>query len=128
MTDNPTTEKIDAKWIDDCQGKKDYDAEIVYLSSRYWPQGGGFTVIGGGFRPSIETNPDIRPSATATIAIRIAGDGASELASRDFEGDSFEEVAAEVEAWAAEQFCRVVDAVRKEFSTCAVNLKAGSDA
>ena len=32
-----------AMWTDDCQGKKDYDGNMVSISTRYWPgpSGGG---------------------------------------------------------------------------------------
>lgn len=37
--------KIDAKWTPDCQGKKDYDGQILSISTRYWPSGGGFATF-----------------------------------------------------------------------------------
>jgi len=36
------------KWTNDCQGKKDFDGPIVTLSSRYWPSGGGFSMLDTG--------------------------------------------------------------------------------
>lgn len=27
-----------AKWIDDCQGKKDFDCALLSISTRYWPE------------------------------------------------------------------------------------------
>lgn len=47
--------RINARWTDDCQGKKDFDGTIIDISSRYWPRGGGFglfsrvELIGGPF-------------------------------------------------------------------------------
>ena len=32
------TKKINAEWVDDCQGKKDFDATILRISTRYWPE------------------------------------------------------------------------------------------
>jgi hypothetical protein len=110
-------ERIAATWTDDCSGKKDYDSELVYLSTRYWPRGGGFYTgePGGKFRPSVETNHDVKPSAHAAIAICLADHDAIELAAAEFEGESFAEVSAQVEEWADLQFRRVVAAMRAEF-------------
>lgn len=55
--------KVPATWEDDCQGKKDYDAELVSLSTRYWPRGGGFSAIIDGKWEHNEDRPDIKPSA-----------------------------------------------------------------
>lgn len=108
--------KPNIKWTNDCQGKKDYDGELVYVSTRYWPRGGGFHILDEkGFRPSIETRPDLRPSAHSSIMLNTTEDYDDQpiLAERDFEGDTEEEVKAAVEAWVAEQFAVLVTKARR---------------
>ncbi len=89
------------EWTDDCQGKKDYDGEIVSLSTRYWPRGGGFAVFDSGtgrWQTSSEmavVRPDIRPSAKSSIFML-----GKEILSKKFEADTEEEVLAQVEDWA----------------------------
>lgn len=97
--------KLDAEWTDDCQGKKDYDGNILSISTRYWPRGGGFMMTTNvpGKPIKIEDNdarPEIKPSAHSAL-ILWTGDGDSvELTDRHFEADTEEEVKREVEAWA----------------------------
>ncbi len=99
---------VEIKWTPDCQGKWDYDGDVVNVSSRYWPRGGGFHTFSRevGWEGN-EARPDIRPSATSSIYI-----GEDRIASHDFEGDTEAEVKASVEAWVAEQVTRVTAAVR----------------
>lgn len=33
------------EWKPDCQGKWNYDCDLVSLSCRYWPRGGGFHTL-----------------------------------------------------------------------------------
>lgn len=106
--------KVPAEWTDDCQGKKDYDGELVSLSTRYWPAGGGFSMF------SRETgwvdNPaDCKPSANAKILLRHAGDDYVIFAEQEFEDASLEAVKAKVETWAEQQYQRVIKALRAEF-------------
>lgn len=92
---------LDAEWKPDCQGKQDYDADLVQLSTRYWPRGGGFSIFNtatGEFADN-DARPEIKPSAKASILIQ-----GEELASARFEGDDEAEVKAEVERWAQQQF------------------------
>lgn len=97
MSDKP-------EWTPDCQGKWDYDGPLVRVSSRYWPRGGGFSVLRNGEFVTNE-NQDIRPSAHSTIVI-----GADEVwAEHEFEGDTEAQVKAEVERWVAEQFAVIKD-------------------
>lgn len=108
--------KLRAEWANDCQGKKDYDADLVELSTRYWPSGGGFHVFDRdrtelGFQGN-DLRPGIRPSACASILI---GQGVMILAERTFEADTEDEVKAAVEQWAQEQYDRVVRALAAEF-------------
>lgn len=107
------------EWLPDCQGKQDYDFDLVALSCRYYPRGGGFSI----FQPDIcewqdnEDRPEIRPSAVASICIGDLANGPYEtLASADFVGDTESDVKAKVEAWAREQMARVVKAMHQEFA------------
>lgn len=88
--------KLGIKWTDDCQGKKDYDGDIVCISTRYWP-------------PSREYGH----KHTATCCVMI-GDGYPNfnhhsmiIADKEFEGDSFEEIREQVEVWAQKQASHV---------------------
>lgn len=115
---------VPARWTNDCQGKKDFDGNLVVVSTRYWPRGGGFHISRGGyFVASADLYPDVRPSATSHIAIRHGDPGEDgygsdliDLVARDFEADTQEEVQAQVEAWVAAQFARVIRVLRHEFS------------
>jgi hypothetical protein len=113
-------EKLDACWTDDCSGKKDYDGRVISVSTRYWPRGGSAYVNDEkGFR---KFDDGSKPSARSEVHIDFAehtGDGGenwSTVAGKDFEGETFEEVAAQVEAWAQSVYERVVNAVRAEFT------------
>lgn len=103
---------IAATWTDDCQGKKDFDGPIISISTRYWPRGGGFSEIANGVWLENEDRPQIKPSATASIIVNLNGDDSDDLATKDFEGETFEVVKAAVESWANEQHARIVAAVR----------------
>lgn len=107
--------KLAAEWTNDCQGKKDYDGEICVVSTRYWPRGGGFSLFDG---KEFSTNSDktIKPSANCTIGIRMPDTDVLSLIEKAFEGETFEEVAAQVESWAQQQYERVVAALKAEFS------------
>lgn len=109
------SEKINARWVNDCQGKKDYDSHVVSIDTRYWPEGGGFH-IGTTHGFVLSTDPAIRPSATCTVMLRHGDDDYTDIVRQEFEGDSFEEVAAQVEAWAQSTFERIAAAVRREFA------------
>jgi hypothetical protein len=112
MSAETTTANIPAKWTPDCQGKWDFDGSLVTLSTRYWPRGGGFTLMRrNGAQVTVENNdarPEIRPHAHATIYLGNTAndfyDDAVELADREFEGDTEAEVKAQVERWAGEMF------------------------
>lgn len=116
---NPLT--LDIAWTDDCQGKKDYDGSIVVISTRYWPRGGGFTVFNTstGIFADNSDRPEIKPSAHCTVYLE---DGYPDsngrtvgVLDRSFEGETFEEVKAQVEQWAQDQANRVYRAVAREF-------------
>ncbi len=36
---------LQAQWEPDCQGKEDFDCQLVHLSSRLYPRGGGYSVL-----------------------------------------------------------------------------------
>lgn len=98
----------EAKWTDDCSGKKDFDGELLSLSTRYWPRGGGYFIMrspGAEFEGN-ETRPEIKPSAKASILLR--GDSNITLASQEFEAETEDEVKALVEAWAQKEWKRLV--------------------
>lgn len=120
-----TTLKVPAKWTDDCQGKKDFDGDLVTLSTRYWPRGGGFTILLHDGRAGVtefqenDTRPEIRPSAHSSIYIGSRAneyyDESEQLIEAEFAADTQEEVQRQVEEWAAQQFARIADALRREF-------------
>ena len=117
---SPTLEtmRLPAEWSDDCQGKKDFDGELVSLSTRYWPAGGGISL----FHPKLgwSHNPlDCKPSANSKIILRHADDYVI-FAEKEFEGDSLEAVKEMVEEWAQEQYRRVIKAMTQEFGKCTV--------
>lgn len=118
-------EKLNAKWTDDCCGKKDYDAPIIAISTRYWPRGGGYftTTIEPG-KPIIlegdDKRPEIKPSANCSLVLVVKQEGYDPgdqicLVEQQFEGETFEEVSGQVEAWAQNVMDRVVKAVKHEF-------------
>lgn len=114
--------EVPAKWINDCQGKKDFDGNLVSVSSRYWPRGGGFHALdtATGDLVGNEARPEIKPSAHTSILLYHGDPESSDyetLAQASFEADTEEAVKALVETWAATQYSRIVVALRKEFAT-----------
>jgi hypothetical protein len=108
--------KLRAEWTNDCQGKKDFDGEIVSLSTRYWPRGGGFGLMVRNEAGVLEienndARPEIKPSAKSSILL----DGEC-VTSEEFDGETFEDVAAQVEAWAKEQHAKIVAAIENLFA------------
>ena len=123
MDNLPDKMTLDAQWTNDCMGKKDYDAPIVEISTRYWPSGGGFLITNRqpGQPVQLQGNdarPEIKPSAKSSLVIGYAeGDGDyATLAEQNFEGETFEDVAKQVETWAQQQMDRVVAALRREYA------------
>lgn len=103
--------ELQAEWQLDCQGKQDYDANLVRLSTRYWPRGGGYAELTDNGRwLENKSRPSIPPSATATIYLQD-----DPLTTASFEGATEAEVKAKVEAWAREQFAKVVGAMSAAF-------------
>lgn len=89
------------EWTDDCQGKKDYDGDLVQLSTRYWP---GHHTVFDTVTPEkgLHEVPGGKPHANCMIY--LLDDYDNPLAKADFRGDTFAEVAAQVEAWVETQF------------------------
>lgn len=88
--------ELAASWSDDCCGKKDFDAPIISLSSRYWPD----------------------HTAVSHIIVNFGEDCGTDatLAEQNFSGESLASVKVQVEEWAQAQMDRIVAALRKEFN------------
>lgn len=116
---------VPAEWTPDCQGKQDFDGQLVTLSTRYWPRGGGVAVFSRaeGWQDN-DARPNIRPSAHATIYLGSTRnehyDDAVRLCDVRVDAETEAEVKARVEAWAAEQFARIGAALRREFAVDAL--------
>lgn len=108
--------RVPAEWTDDCQGKKDFDGDLVRLSTRYWPAGGGFSAIIPG-RGWVDNPSDCKPSANSKIILQYAGDDYVIFAEKEFEADTLEQVKAQVESWAQQQYERIIVALSKEFGS-----------
>lgn len=124
MSETSNSLQLDAQWRDDCQGKKDYDGEILSISSRYWPRGGGMDIFDFD-TPELglqgnDMRPEVKPSAHSSLMLRYKdsdGDGDDlTLAEAEFEAETQEEVQAQVEAWAQKQMDRAVALLRNEFN------------
>ncbi len=118
----PKKPTLNAQWTNDCCGKKDYDASIVEISTRYWPRGGGMLIVTNnpGYPVKIEggeARPEIKPSATCSLVVCYGDEECADLSRKDFDGETFEEVKAQVEPWAQAQMDRAVAALRREFGT-----------
>jgi hypothetical protein len=119
--------KLDANWTDDCQGKKDYDGPILWLSTRYWPPDGGMLIFNTNEPEKLLHPPEMPegglpgyPCARSSLVIRgfdydSNGRGIELADSGYIYGESFEEIAAKVEAWAQEQMDKAVAALKREF-------------
>jgi hypothetical protein len=111
---------LDAQWTDDAQGKKDYDGSILSISTRYWPRGGGYLLVTrDGLSVTSEDNtarPAIAPRAMSHLVLHHKnGRETTDLVSQQFEGETFEGVARQVEAWAQGVMDRVVRVLQREF-------------
>lgn len=102
------------EWTNDCQGKKNFDGSLVSVSTRYWPRGGGFSVLPPGEHEWQENDsrPHIRPAARVSIGFDFADDR-EELVKNYFEGESFEEVRDKVETWVEDHFRLIRIALRR---------------
>ena len=106
-----------AMWTNDCQGKKDYDGELLKISTRYWPgpSGGGAMMFNTTTREFSTLPYGARPSAHSAILLMIGpkaeNDGGGDYLTwreKYFEADTEAEVKTAVEAWVAEQMADVV--------------------
>ena len=104
---------VPAGWTLDCQGKQDYDGNIVTISTRYWPRGGGFSTYDnetGEWRGN-EHRPDLWPSAHAALHLKYRkAEGYDDyviLVEAEFEGETETEVKAQVERWVKSQYDKV---------------------
>jgi hypothetical protein len=90
------------EWTQDCQGKEDFDGPILRVSSRIYPRGGSSDVweFRGGVLVGKSTTIDpsrqhIRPSGVSHILF-----GGRDIAKKDFEAETTEELKQQIEAWA----------------------------
>ena len=107
---------IAARWTPDCQGKQDFDGPIIVVSTRYWPQGGGYLEFERHTRHwrENEDRPEILPSAHCAIIIRDREeDHDLTIAEAEFEAKTEEEVKRRVESWANEKRNRIIRALEK---------------
>lgn len=79
------------EWRHDCQGKQDYDCDLVGLSCRYYP-------------PAYRA--DGRHSAVASIIWGV-GIGPA-MSTRNFDADTQSEIKAMVEAWARKEVTKLI--------------------
>jgi hypothetical protein len=96
MTDDQVLEELGrhtAVWTDDCNGKKDFDGEMVSVSTRYWP--GGYQKNGW-------------PSANAALHLNGADGSYVQLLQKSFEAPTEFEVKALVEVWVRAEWKRLV--------------------
>lgn len=101
MTEAGTPLLLAAKWTHDCQGKMDYDGNILSISTRYWPG-------------SYQANGYV--SAKSALVLWGADGEDVELSVREFEAEDFATLAPRVEEWAQGQMDRAVRALRAEFA------------
>jgi hypothetical protein len=61
--------KLAAKWTNDCGGKKDYDGDILSVSTRYWPADGGFWIDKGDGLGLRKNDVLSKPSAKSSLLL-----------------------------------------------------------
>jgi len=106
--------KLQAEWTNDCSGKQDYDAELVTLSTRYWPSQYSQT-----FRHPDKIITD-HPSALVGIYLCEESDP---LIATEFYADTEAGVKCKVEEWAQAQFEKIERVIRAEFAAGAEEMK-----
>lgn len=99
------------KWTNDCQGKKDYDGTLIRVSTRYWPRGGGFSLLDSSTGKFQENNerPEIKPSAHSSIL----REDDSVLFEESFEAETEEEVKSLVEKWVEYRYSQILYSLEK---------------
>ena len=118
--------KLNAEWTNDCCGKKDYDGDVLQISTRYWPRGGSCLMLDTA-QPELglhHVDDGSKPSAHSSLLLHGDGDYVT-LTEKEFEAETFEEVAAQVEAWAQEQMDKAEAALRAAFERPNVELRGG---
>jgi len=108
---------LDAEWTDDCCGKKDYDGDIVSISTRYWPPGGGYFVVNNAPEKVTigEAKDGSLPNARSSLIIRVKDNDYIVLEETNIEGQSLEEVKQKVEEWAQGQYKNIISILRNHF-------------
>ena len=101
---------LNAKWVDDCQGKKDYDGQIISISTRYWGSR-NYEALGGVIT---------KPSAKSDLMIHYLDEEGNEswidLISVEFEADTENEVKGLVQEWAQGQMNKVVSILKEAYN------------
>lgn len=115
--------KTTAKLTDDCCGKKDFDGEMLSVSSRYWPKGGSALAFDTS-NPSAglhHYDDGSACSANSKILFHYKKENGDQdyvvvAESGDYiTGDSLEEVQAKIESWVQKTTDRIFRALTKEF-------------
>ena len=88
--------QIDAEWSDDCGGKRDYDADLISISSRCYPG-----------TPQTAVSSLILWEKNASVGIT--------LTEENFQGTTREEVEHKVEKWAQARFEEIVELLKTKF-------------
>ena len=115
--------KTTAKWTDDCCGKKDFDGEMLTVSSRYWPKGGsGMMFDTSNPTEGLRSYDDGSPcSANSKILFHYTKENGDQdyvvvAETGDYvTGASLEEVQAKIETWVQKTTDRILRALTKEF-------------
>lgn len=103
------------EWKDDCFGKKDYDMDILSVSSRYWPSGGSSLIYEKGNLQKYDDGT--LPCAISHILISDGnGDSYPLISSGYIYGADFEEVAMKVEKWTQEQMGKAIQVLQEAFA------------
>lgn len=111
--------KLSAEWTDDCQGKKDYDGDIISISTRYWPRDGGFGVLVENNKRQVKVKSNtiglIKPSAVCELVLWTGKGNYITVSSIEFKAETEEEVKKAVEEWAQRQFDTIVKLLRAQY-------------
>lgn len=109
----PAVLPLNAEWRDDCQGKKDYDGEILRISTRYWGSR-DYRIVGGNLtKPSAKSS--LMLSYRANDELPTYDPGYINLVEQEFEAETEAEVKALVEAWAQQKMNEVVQLLMDKF-------------
>jgi hypothetical protein len=82
----PAVLPLNAEWRDDCQGKKDYDGEILRISTRYWGSR-DYRIVGGNLtKPSAKSS--LMLSYRANDELPTYDPGYINLVEQEFEAET----------------------------------------